>query len=174
MTEDFKVFRQQVHIQDVATRLLGKPIRGMYKHPGERTASLKIYPETQSFYDFGRGIGGDSVRLWSHVKGCDNWTALQELSAVFGLSTTLNEADKEKLAKKIKAQERAQRARKQAEKRKRKQWIMQVDRLKAQEEVCNNLLESPHVKPFSDAWCWIANLKQTVSYRLDCLCGIEN
>lgn len=77
MTEDFKIFREQVHIQDVATRLLGEPIRGMYKYPGERTASLKIYPETQSFYDFGRNCGGDVIALAQYLRQCKKEIAVK-------------------------------------------------------------------------------------------------
>ena len=172
MTEDFKIFRKQVHIQDVATYLLGKPCRGMYRFPGERTPSIKVYPETNSFYDFGRGIGGDCVRLWSHVKGCDNWTALQEVAAVFGISTALNETDKENIVAKIKRQEKAQKKRGQAEKRKRKQWIAQVDRLHEELELYDNLLNSPHIPPLSWVWTWCMNGKQLAEYELDCLCGI--
>lgn len=174
MEEYFKNVKAEVNINDVATRLLGEPIRGMHKYPGEKTASLKIYPETRSFYDFGRGVGGDVIRLWSHIKGCDNWAALREICALYGISTALNETDKENIVAKIKRQEEAQERRRQAERRRRKQWVMQVDRLKAQEELYNNLLESPHIQPFSDVWCWLINLKQIVSYRLDCLCEIEN
>ena len=174
MKENFESVKAQVDIKDIATYLLGKPCQGMYRFPGERTASIKIYPDTQSFFDFGRNTGGDCIRLWSHVKGCDNWTALNEIVALYGISATLNETDKENIVAKIKRQEKAQEKRRQAERRERKQWVMQVDRLKAQEELYNNLLESPHIQPFSDVWCWLINLKQIVSYRLDCLCGIEN
>ena len=48
----------------------------MYIYPGEKTASIRIYAETQSFYDFGRCTGGDVIRLWSHVRDVDSWTAL--------------------------------------------------------------------------------------------------
>ena len=92
----------------------------MFKHPDEKTASLRIYPQTQSFFDFGRGIGGDSIRLWSHIKGCDNWSAMNEIAALYGISAALNETDKENIVAKIKRQEKAQKEREQAEKRK---WI---------------------------------------------------
>ena len=174
MKENFQVIKDQISIESVAQHLLGQPVHGMYRFPGEKTPSIKIYSKTGSFYDFGRNIGGDSIRMWSHVKGCDNWTALQELSAVYGVSTDLNTADRKSIAERIEAQKAAQKEREQDEKRRQKQWVMQVDRLKAQEELYNNLLESPHIQPFSDVWCWLINLKQIVSYRLDFLCEIEN
>lgn len=59
----------------------------LYKFPSERTASIRIYSATQSFYDFGRGCGGDVIRLWSHVRGVDSWTALKQIRECFGLNT---------------------------------------------------------------------------------------
>ena len=57
MQENFENIRSQVDIENIAIHLMGRPERGMHKYPGERTASLKIYPETRSFYDFGCGLG---------------------------------------------------------------------------------------------------------------------
>lgn len=173
MTEDFKIFRKQVHIQDVATYLLGKPCRGMYRFPGERTPSIKVYPETNSFYDFGRGIGGDCVRLWSHVKGCDNWTALQEVAAVFGISTALNETDKENIVAKIKRQEKAQKEREQAEKRRQKRWVKEVERLQEWRKLCQDLLDSGHLPPFCDVRSWCYSEIQIADHKLDILCEVE-
>ena len=172
MKEDFEKVKEQVRIKNVAQHLLGQPIRDMYRYPGEQTPSIKAYPETNSFYDFGRATGGDAVRLWSHIKGCDNWTALQELSAVFGVSMVLNETDKKSITEQIKTQEKAQRARKQAEKRKRKQWIAQVDKLHEELELYDNLLNSSHIHPLSWIWTWCMIEKQQVEYKLDCLCGV--
>lgn len=172
MKENFEIIKAEVNINDVATRLLGEPIKGMYKHPGERTASLKIYPETRSFYDFGRGVGGDVIRLWSHVKGCDNWEAMNEIAAIFGVSAVLNETDRKSTTERIRQQEKAQEKRRQAERREQKQWVMQVDRLHEELELYDNLLNSPHIPPLSWVWTWCMNGKQLAEYELDCLCGI--
>lgn len=173
MKEDFENLKTQVNISDVAAYLLGQSDRGMYRFPGEKTPSIKIYPQTQSFFDFGRGKGGDVIALWSHVRGVDNWVSMQEIAALCGLDTNLSEKDKRNIAERIKAQEKAQRAHRQAEKCKRKLWVTEVERLKAQERFYDDLLGSVHIKPLSDPWCWIINARQMISYRLDCLCGIE-
>ena len=174
MREDFENIRRKVKIEDIALHLLGRPERGMFKYPGEKTASIKIYPQTNSFFDFGRGIGGDCIKLWSHIRHCDSWTALQEVATVFGISTTLNEADKENIVARIKAQETAQKERKRAEKRKRKQWIAQVDKLHEELELYDSLLNSPHIPPMSWIWTWCMNGKQMTEYQLDRLCEIYN
>ena len=172
MKENLEIIKAQVCIESVAKYLLGQPVHGLYRFPGERTPSIKIYKETGSFFDFGRAKGGDAVALWAHVCNCDNWTALRELSAVFGISTALNETDKENIVAKIKRQEKAQKEREQAEKCKRKKWIAQVDRLHEELELYDNLLNSPHIPPLSWVWTWCMNGKQLAEFKLDNLCGV--
>ena len=172
MKENFESVKAQVDIKDIATYLLGKPCQGMYHFPGERTASIKVYSDTQSFYDFGRGIGGDSIRLWSHIKGCDNWSAMNEISSLYGISAASNEADRKSITERIKAQEKTQEKHRQAKKREQKQWVMQVDRLQEELKLYNNLLDSPHIPPLSWVWTWCMNGKQLAEFKLDHLCGI--
>lgn len=174
MREDFANVKMQIKIEDVVTYLLGEPDRGMYKFPSEKTGSIKIYPNTQSFYDFGRGVGGDAIRLWSHVRGVDNWTSIKEISAVFDISTALNDANRKNIAERIRVQEKAQKEHKQTEKREKKMWVAEVDRLKNELKIYNALLESPHIPPLSQVWIWCKNAKQLTEYRLDCLCKTEN
>lgn len=173
MKEDFEHIKNQIQIQDIANHLLGDSTQGMHRYPGEKTPSIKIYTETQSFYDFGRGVGGDCIKLWSHIRNCNSWTALQEISALYGISAVSNETDRKNIIAKIERQEEAQERRRQAEKRKQKQWVMQVDRLHEELELYDNLLNSPHIPPLSWVWTWCMNGKQMAEYKLDCLCGVE-
>lgn len=69
--EDFELIRQQINIEAVANHLMKKQGKN-YIFPSEKSASVRIYPETQSFYDFGRCTGGDVIRLWSHVRDVDS------------------------------------------------------------------------------------------------------
>ena len=172
MEENFQIIKAQVGIESVAQHLLGHPVHGMYRFPGEKTPSIKIYKETSSFFDFGRAKGGDCIRLWSHVKGCDSWTALREIASVFGVSTVLNETDRKNIVAKIKAQETAKRAREQDEKRAKKLWISQVDKLHEELDLYDNLLNSPHIPPLSWVWTWCMNGKQLAGYKLDHLCEV--
>lgn len=172
MEENFQIIKEQVGIESVARHLLGQPIRGMYRYPNERTPSIKVYSETQSFFDFGRGTGGDLVKLWSHIQGVNSWTALNEIASLYGISTAFSETDRENIARRIKAQETAKREREQAEKRTKKLWVSQVDKLHEELELYNNLLNSPHIPPLSWVWTWCMNGKQLAEYELDYLCGI--
>ena len=173
MQENFENIRSQVDIENIAIHLMGRPERGMFKYPDEKTASLKIYPKTQSFYDFGRNTGGDCIRLWSHVRGCDNWTSLQEICALYGISTDLNTADGKSIAGRIKAQEMAQKEHRQAEKRKWEQCVKEVERLQEWRKLCQNLLDSGHLPPFCDVRSWCYSEIQIADHKLDVLCGIE-
>lgn len=139
-----------------------------YIYPSERTASIKIYPESNSFYDFGRATGGDCVRLWSHVRGCDSWTALKEIRSTFGLSAPDRKNSRELIAQQQEARKRQQEAKKQKQER----WAHQVDQLKAEAELLSGILSSGHCEPLSWLWCVCQNRLTTVNIQLDLLCGI--
>lgn len=168
MRENFEEVKAVIHIEDVASCLLGESIKGMYRYPGERTSSIRIYSETQSFYDFGRGIGGDAIRLWSHVRQVDNWTAINEIKILYGISDS---PDKENIRKRIWQQEQANKAAKQAEKRCKAAWRRKVDICKKRIRTLDIIQQRS--EPFSDAWCITVNQKQMEEYRLNELCGIE-
>lgn len=167
MREDFEQIRQQISIETVADHLLQKRGR-MYIFPGERTGSIKLYPENNSFYDFGRGVGGDSIKLWSYIQNCDNWTALQEIKKTFGLDMPANQYDRNL----IKQQELARQQQKAAEKAAKRAWVRQVDQLKAQCKLYQAILDSPHCEPLSWQWCVAKNALTATSGRADMLCGI--
>ena len=165
--QDFEEVKQQVSVEAVANLLMQKQGR-MYIYPGEKSGSIKLYPESKSFYDFGRCMGGDCVRLWSHVRGCDSWQALKEIREAFGLNTP----DKANSWKLIRQQEQARRQQIEAEKDAKRQWIKDVDALKAEAELLSGILSSGHCEPLSWLWCVCQNRLTTVNIQLDLLCGV--
>lgn len=167
MREDFENVKSQVDIQDLATMLLGQPIRQMYRYPGEKTPSIKIYARTQSFFDFGRSVGGDCIKLWSHVHRCDSWTALKQIRALYGIEDV---QDRENIRERIRQQERDREAAKQAEEERKEHWRGDVDFWKKISGACECVIECSEV--FSDDWCWAINQRQLAEYRLDGLCGV--
>ena len=64
---------------------------GKRKFPGERTASIELYPNTQTFYDFGRAVGGDIFDLLSHIKGIGFKEALDEIVDFFKIEVSTSE-----------------------------------------------------------------------------------
>lgn len=165
--EDFEIIRQQIGIETIAGYLLEKDGR-LYKYPGEKTASVRIYPETQSFYDYGRGHGGDCIALWSHVKGVDSWAALCQIREMFNLNTP-NRANSRDL---IRQQELARQQQKAAEKAAKRAWVREVDQLKAQCNLYQAVLNSPHCEPLSWQWCTAKNNLTTAAGKLDLLCNV--
>lgn len=165
--EDFEIIRQQINIETIANFLLQKDGR-LYKYPGERTGSIHIYEGSRSFYDFGRCVGGDVIKLWSYIRGCDNWTALQEIRETFGLDTP-NRANSRDL---IRQQELARNQQKAAEKAAKRAWVRQVDQLKAQCKLYQAVLNSPHCEPLSWQWCTAKNNLATAAGKLDLLCNV--
>lgn len=140
----------------------------MYIYPDEKTGSVKLYPESRSFYDFGRCTGGDAVRLWSHVRGVDSWTALNEIRETFGLKSP----DKARNRAMIEQQEQARRQQVETKKQKQEQWVKEVDRLKAESELLSDILSSGHCEPLSWSWCLCKNRLTVAQGMLDLLCEI--
>lgn len=140
----------------------------LYKFPSERTASIRIYSATQSFYDFGRGCGGDVIRLWSHVRGVDSWTALKQIRECFGLNTP----DKAHSRAMIEQQEKVRRAAEEAKKQEKRRWRMEVDTLKSECQLYQAILEGEHCKPLSWTWCTCQNRLTATEGVLDLLCGV--
>lgn len=167
MKEDFESVKAQVRIEDVARHLLGEPVRGMYRYPDERTASIKIYPNSQTFYDFGRGTGGDCIRLWSYICHVNNWTALLQIKSMYGIGDVQN---RENTKERIRQQEKAREAAQRAEMERKAAWRDEVDFWKCISRACDRVTQSS--EPFSDNWCWAINQKQIAEYRLDFLCGV--
>ena len=167
--EDFEAVAQQVSIESVA-RYLGLQKDGkLYKYPCERSGSIKLYAESNSFFDFGRGAGGDCVRLWSHVRGCDSWTALKQIRECFGLNTP----DKQHSRDLIRKQEEARRQQIEAKKQEKHRWVREVDALKTEASFYRAILDSDHCKPLSWTWCVCQDRLTTVQIQLDLLCGIN-
>ena len=165
--EDFELIRQQVNIEAVADMLMRRQGRA-YIYPGERTGSVCIYPKTNTFYDFGRGVGGDCIKLWSHVKNCDSWTALKEAREAFGLNTP----DRKNSRDLIRQQEQARQKQQQAEKDAKRRWRLQVEALQGECELYQGILDSGHCEPLSWLWCICRNKLTTAEGQLDLLCGI--
>jgi len=140
----------------------------LYKYPSERTGSVKLYPESNSFFDFGRSIGGDVIRLWSHVRGVDSWTALKQIRECFGLNTL----DKQHSRDLIRKQEEARRRQQEAQKQAKRRWRMEVDTLKSECQLYQEILEGEHCRPLSWMWCTCQNRLTAARGLLDLLCEI--
>lgn len=165
--EYFETIKQQISIEQVADYLMQRQGKN-YIYPGEKSASVRLYQNTQSFYDFGRACGGDEIRLWSHVRGVDSWTALKQIRECFGLNTP----DKQHSRDLIRKQEEARRQQIEAKKQEKKRWRIEVDRLKAESSFYQTILEGEHCKPLSWTWCTCQNRLTVAQGMLDLLCEI--
>lgn len=169
---DFEKIKELIQIEDIAVHLLGKPIRGMYRYPGERTPSVKVYSATKTFYDYGRAVGGDLVDLWAHVRQCSLSEALQGIKGLYGIKNEFAETDFEMIRKQKEARELAKQEKERNKERNQRLWRERVERLHEQIRVCDTLLNSDHIPPFSDIWCFCIEQKQLAEYDLDVLCGV--
>ena len=170
MREHFEAIKQQVSIEQVANALgLKRQGRDWYCYPNERTASIKLYPSSNSFNDYGRNVGGDLIKLWSHIKNVNNWQACQEITAAFNLNVPNTVANSQE----IQQAERQRQLQLQRQQLEQEHWRADVDRLKVEVEMYEQLLHSPHCEPLSDLWCTCKNRLTALNGQLDFLCGIN-
>ncbi len=138
----------------------------------DKTRSLKLYPDTGRFYDFATSTGGDTIGLFAYLQGCNQWQALQTLSAYYGLSSD-RQQDKEEARKSIQrqqAEDRKRTARKQAF---HNALFGEIDRLKDKLGKYRLVLEKGKIEPFSDLWAYVMNEIQGTEYRLDILTAAD-
>lgn len=134
----------------------------------DRTWSCCLYPSNNRFCDFAGGNkSGDIIGFYAHIKNCNQWQALQILSAYYGLSD--GKQGKEEARKRIQrqqAEERKKVARKQAF---HNALFGEIDRLKDWLNKYRLALKKGELEPFSDLWVYVMNKIQGVEYRLDIL-----
>lgn len=176
MKEDFELIRQQISVADVAGFLLGTPSKnGMYCFPGERTASIKIYPQTETFCDFGRPYVGkaDIFGLWQHITRCSTvWEARNGIIAAFGLEDNRTSENREAVRTKIKAQEKQRQFERSVQKQIKRHRNMAIAQRQAQLETIERLLQSEHIDPFCDFRQVLYMRQATLNMELDVLCDI--
>ena len=75
----------------------------------DRTASLALFPNSNRFTDFSNAnYSGDIIGFVAYVKGCNQWQALKELQAYYGL-TDSREQDRQEAQRRILLQQQEER-----------------------------------------------------------------
>lgn len=139
----------------------------------DRTASLALYPNSNRFCDFANGNhSGDIIGFISYVKGVNNWQALKELQAYYGL-TDAREQEKEEARRRIQLQRLEERRREERRKAFYRALWAQIDDLKRWECIYRTSIEKRLFEPFSDMWAYCLNELQKTEYRLDILCAAD-
>lgn len=177
--EDFRTKNQElsekIGIIRIVTDFYMEPDSRLFvKSPktADKTRSLKLYPNTGRFYDFATSTGGDAIGFIAYLQGCNQWQALQTLSAYYGLSSD-RQQDKEEARKRIqrqKAEERKRAARKQAF---HAALFGEIDRLKDKLEKYTATLQKSKTEPFCDLWTDIQNEIPRTEYKLDILTATD-
>lgn len=82
--------RYKIDIEDIVSSYVslkrhGSLFKGLCPFHNERTPSFTVYPETQSFYCFGCGAGGDAVSFIKRIENIDYIDALKYLCDRYGM-----------------------------------------------------------------------------------------
>ncbi len=77
---------EQVIGRYVQLRRRGKNLTGLCPFHSEKTPSFTVYPDTQSFYCFGCGAGGDAITFLRKIENLDYMDAVRELAQQAGMT----------------------------------------------------------------------------------------
>ena len=76
---------ESVASEYVAFKRRGRNLVGLCPFHGEKTASFNLYPETNSFYCFGCGAGGDVITFVKRIQNLDYMDAVRHLADRCGM-----------------------------------------------------------------------------------------
>ena len=76
---------EEVIGQYVQLRRRGRTLSGLCPFHNEKTPSFVVYPDTQSFYCFGCGAGGDAITFTKKINSIDYPEAVKLLAARAGM-----------------------------------------------------------------------------------------
>lgn len=183
MKQDFMLAKEelsQIGIVRVAADFYTEPKkRGsvfFVKSPAthDKTASLALYPNSNRFTDFANGnYSGDIIGFVAYIRGCNNWQALKELQAFYGLSDA-RELDKQEARWHIQLQQERERKKEERKQAFYRALYGEIDRLTNWAAIYRKAIEKEVFEPFnSDMWAYCVNELQKVDYRLDILCAAD-
>lgn len=182
MKQDFVLAKEelsQIGILRVSADLYAEPKRKgtvyFVRSPQttDKTASLALYPNTNRFCDFANGNkSGDCISFVAYVRDCNQWEALKELQAFYGLSDA-REQGKQEASRRIQQQEEREHQIKERRAEFEAALSSQIQRLKQWELLYKNVLESHLQDPLGDAMAQLLARKQYISYQLDVLCSTD-
>ncbi len=92
--DNIQEIKQRLNITDLSVRFGLQPnssnfINSIYKE--DKTPSLKLYPDTNSFYCFATNQGGDIIKFYEDYYKVDTATAIKELCDILGINNQNNE-----------------------------------------------------------------------------------
>lgn len=166
--------KQNVSIRDFIDRAGIKFERhGYIKCPfhGEKTASLRIYPDDRGWYCFGCGLGGDVLNFaqrWYNLPFVDTLKAIDHdfnLGLNFGQKMTPEEHAKLAVEKAIKKAERSKKEREAAEKE-RTYWKY-FDMFLELQKVISDLEPKTKTEEWKPEWASAVLEMQYVAYMLE-------
>lgn len=97
MTVSATKIKDRIRIEDLLTRLSLEPSRaGFVRCPAhaDNTPSLKIYPDSDSFYCFSCTAGGSVIDFYMLYADADFNTAVEKLAGMFGVGKEMTRADR--------------------------------------------------------------------------------
>lgn len=180
MREDFQTIKEQLPgICKIASDFYLTPKRKgsvfFVKSPAtaDKHESLALYPGSNRFVDFANGgFKGDSIAFLAYIRDCNQWQALKELQAYYGLADA-REQDRQEARRRILAQQEQEQKKRQRQQAFKTALFGEIDRLKRWGDIYKDVLRNRLYEPLTNEWAHCVNELHKTSYQLDILCASD-
>ena len=164
--------KQSINIRQISNDFYMEPnLHDFVKSPStpDENFSLKLYEQTDSFYDFAAGTGGDGIRLLSYVRHISDYEAAELLCDYYRLDIKRQDDDTSRRNR----QERERKALIRAARNREfhDALFALIGDLKSWSSKCSEALQNPQIEPYSELWCFLIQEIEAAEYKLDILCA---
>lgn len=140
----------------------------------DKTFSLALYSSSNTFTDFANANhSGDVIAFVSYIKGINNWQALKNLQAFYGLINT-RELNKQEARRRIQLQQQEEKKKAKRQQEFKSALFGEIDRLKRWENIYKVIMKKQIYAPFTNEWCYCIKEQQQINLQLDILCAIDS
>lgn len=164
---------QNINIRQICIDLYMQPnLHNFVMTPdGEKTPSLRLYPTTDSFYDFSSGNGGDGIRLLSYVRHISDHEAAELLCDYYHLD--IKQQDDDTIRRIRQERERKALIRERRNREFHDALFDLIGELKNRIEKYTEMLKNPKIRPLDSLWCFLIQEIEAAEYKLDILCASD-
>lgn len=139
----------------------------------DRTWSLALKPETNSFTDFANcNTGGDIIRFVAYVRDVNNWQALEMLRDFYGLSSSQGRS-REDIRRRIYLEQQEKQRQEIRRKEFREALIDAIERLRGMEFNYKRLFQKAAACGDDVAISWLIGELGSVAEKLNTLCAVS-
>lgn len=178
MRQYAEAIRQLVPMSEAVKRYGFQPNRAGFIscpfHP-EKTASLKVFPDSRGWYCFGCHAGGSVIDFVERLFGVGFQDAIRMIDRDFGLGLTVGKSyrDQERIRRKVRELTELQKAERLTREQEQAEYDYWLNEYIKCDIIKRNLAPKSAEDEIHELYAWAMHRLPVIEYYLDCLGGEE-